>query len=292
MKAYVFPGQGSQKPGMGQNLYNEVLESRALFKKANKILNFNITELMFEGTDEDLLQTKVTQPAIFIHSAILALTSKTFAPDVCAGHSLGEFSALVASNALSFEDGLKLVSIRANAMQKACQETNGTMAAILGLSDEIIESSCSEIDGLVKPANYNCPGQLVISGEIKSVEKACEILKEKGARRALILAVSGAFHSELMSSAVNDLKKGIEEIDFTKPSCPIYQNFTAQKTTSIDIIKENLINQLTAPVLWTETINNMVNDGYLDYTEVGPGKVLQGLIRKINREATTQSVLS
>ena len=180
MKAYVFPGQGSQKPGMGQNLYNEVLESRALFKKANKILNFNITELMFEGTDEDLLQTKVTQPAIFIHSAILALTSKTFAPDVCAGHSLGEFSALVASNAISFEDGLKLVSIRANAMQKACQDTNGTMAAILGLSDEIIESSCSEIDGVVKPANYNCPGQLVISGEIKSVEKACQLLKEKG----------------------------------------------------------------------------------------------------------------
>ena len=241
MKAYVFPGQGSQKPGMGQTLYNEVLESRALFKKANKILNFNITELMFEGTDEDLLQTKVTQPAIFIHSAILALTSKTFAPDVCAGHSLGEFSALVASNAISFEDGLKLVSIRANAMQKACQDTNGTMAAILGLSDEIIESSCSEIDGVVKPANYNCPGQLVISGEIKSVEKACEILKEKGARRALILPVSGAFHSELMSSAVNDLKKGIEETDFTKPSCPIYQNFTGYPEQEPAKIKTNLL---------------------------------------------------
>ena len=211
MKAYVFPGQGSQKPGMGQVLYNEITDSRTLFKKANKILNFNITELMFEGTDEDLLQTKVTQPAIFIHSAILALTSKSSSPDVCAGHSLGEFSALVASNSISFEDGLKLVSIRANAMQKACQNTKGAMAAILGLSDEMIESVLNKIDGIVKPANYNCPGQLVISGEIKSVEKACEILKEKGARRALILPVSGAFHSELMKSAVSELKKGIEE---------------------------------------------------------------------------------
>ncbi len=290
MKAYVFPGQGSQKPGMGQTLYNEVLESRALFKKANKILNFNITELMFEGTDEDLLQTKVTQPAIFIHSAILALTSKTFTPDVCAGHSLGEFSALVASNAISFEDGLKLVSIRANAMQKACQDTNGTMAAILGLSDEIIESSCSEIDGVVKPANYNCPGQLVISGEIKSVEKACEVLKEKGARRALILPVSGAFHSELMSSAVNDLKKGIEETDFTKPSCPIYQNFTGYPEQEPAKIKTNLLKQLTGAVLWNQTINKMIDDGVKEFYEVGPGNTLQGLIRKTNREVIVDRI--
>ena len=290
MKAYVFPGQGSQKPGMGQNLYNEVLESRALFKKANKILNFNITELMFEGTNEDLLQTKVTQPAIFIHSAILALTSKTFTPDVCAGHSLGEFSALVASNAISFEDGLKLVSIRANAMQKACQDTNGTMAAILGLSDEIIESSCSEIDGVVKPANYNCPGQLVISGEIESVEKACEILKEKGARRALILPVSGAFHSELMNSAVNDLKKGIEETDFTKPSCPIYQNFTGYPVEEPAKIKTNLLKQLTGAVLWNQTINKMIDDGVKEFYEVGPGNTLQGLIRKTNREVIVDRI--
>ena len=290
MKAYVFPGQGSQKPGMGQNLYNEVLESRALFKKANKILNFNITELMFEGTNEDLLQTKVTQPAIFIHSAILALTSKTFTPDVCAGHSLGEFSALVASNAISFEDGLKLVSIRANAMQKACQDTNGTMAAILGLSDEIIESSCSEIDGVVKPANYNCPGQLVISGEIKSVEKACEVLKEKGARRALILPVSGAFHSELMSSAVSDLKKGIEETDFTKPSCPIYQNFTGCPEQEPAKIKTNLLKQLTGAVLWNQTINKMIDDGVREFYEVGPGNTLQGLIRKTNREVIVDKI--
>lgn len=290
MKAYVFPGQGSQKPGMGQTLYNEVLESRALFKKANKILNFNITELMFEGTDEDLLQTKVTQPAIFIHSAILALTSKTFTPDVCAGHSLGEFSALVASNAISFEDGLKLVSIRANAMQKACQDTNGTMAAILGLSDEIIESSCSEIDGVVKPANYNCPGQLVISGEIKSVDKACEVLKEKGARRALILPVSGAFHSELMSSAVNDLKKGIEETDFTKPSCPIYQNFTGCPEQEPAKIKTNLLKQLTGAVLWNQTINKMIDDGVKEFYEVGPGNTLQGLIKKINREVIVDRI--
>ena len=228
MKAYVFPGQGSQKPGMGQSLYNEIIDSRALFKKANEILNFDITELMFEGTSEDLLQTRVTQPAIFIHSVILALTTKSFNPDVCAGHSLGEFSALTASNSISFEDGLKLVSIRANAMQRACQNTKGTMAAILGLPDEIIESSCNDVDGIVKPANYNCPGQLVISGEIKAVEKACIILKEKGAKRALILPVSGAFHSELMSSAADELKKGIDETEFRKPKCPIYQNFTGK----------------------------------------------------------------
>ena len=290
MKAYVFPGQGSQKPGMGQSLYNEIVDSRALFKKANEILNFDITELMFEGTSEDLLQTKVTQPAIFIHSVILALTTKSFNPDVCAGHSLGEFSALAASNSISFEDGLKLVSIRANAMQKACQNTKGTMAAILGLPDEIIESSCNDVDGIVKPANYNCPGQLVISGEIKAVEKACEILKEKGARRALILPVSGAFHSELMSSAADELKKGIDETEFRKPDCPIYQNFTGKPEQDPSKIKINLLRQLTGAVLWNQSINKMIKDGVKEFYEVGPGNTLQGLIRKIDRNIAVDKI--
>ena len=290
MKAYVFPGQGSQKPGMGQSLYNEITDSRALFKKANEILNFDITELMFEGTSEDLLQTRVTQPAIFIHSVILALTTKSFNPDVCAGHSLGEFSALVASNSISFEDGLKLVSIRANAMQKACQNTKGTMAAILGLPDEIIESSCKDIDGIVKPANYNCPGQLVISGEIKAVEKACEILKEKGAKRALILPVSGAFHSELMSSAADELKKGIDETEFKKPRCPIYQNFTGNPEQDTSKIKINLLKQLTGAVLWNQSINKMIKNGVKEFYEVGPGNTLQGLIRKIDRNIAVDKI--
>ena len=290
MKAYVFPGQGSQKPGMGQSLYNEIIDSRALFKKANEILNFDITELMFEGTSEDLLQTRVTQPAIFIHSVILALTTKSFNPDVCAGHSLGEFSALAASNSISFEDGLKLVSIRANAMQKACQNTKGTMAAILGLPDEIIESSCNDVDGIVKPANYNCPGQLVISGEIKAVEKACEILKEKGARRALILPVSGAFHSELMSSAADELKKGIDETEFRKPDCPIYQNFTGKPEQDPSKIKINLLRQLTGAVLWNQSINKMIKDGVKEFYEVGPGNTLQGLIRKIDRNIAVDKI--
>ena len=290
MKAYVFPGQGSQKQGMGQNLYNEIIDSRALFKKANEILNFDITELMFEGTSEDLLQTRVTQPAIFIHSVILALTTKSFNPDVCAGHSLGEFSALAASNSISFEDGLKLVSIRANAMQKACQNTEGTMAAILGLPDEIIESSCNDVDGIVKPANYNCPGQLVISGEIKAVEKACEILKEKGAKRALILPVSGAFHSELMSSAADELKKGIDETEFRKPKCPIYQNFTGKPEQDPSKIKINLLRQLTGAVLWNQSINKMIKDGVKEFYEVGPGNTLQGLIRKIDRNIAVDKI--
>jgi len=290
MKAYVFPGQGSQKPGMGQDLFNDVEESRELFKKANDILNFNITELMFEGTSEDLLQTKVTQPAIFIHSVISALTSKTFKPDVCAGHSLGEFSALVATKSVSFEDGLKLVSIRANAMQRACQETKGTMAAILGLSDDIIESACNEIDGIVKPANYNCPGQLVISGELNAVEKTCELLKEKGARRALILPVSGAFHSDLMNSASNELKKGIDNIDFKKPNCPIYQNFTASAVIDPLFIRENLLNQLTGPVLWTQSINKMISNGVKEFIEVGPGNTLQGLIKKIDGDVIVNKI--
>ena len=290
MKAYVFPGQGSQKPGMGQSLYNEIIDSRALFKKANEILNFDITKLMFEGTSEDLLQTKVTQPAIFIHSVILALTTKSFNPDLCAGHSLGEFSALAASNSISFEDGLKLVSIRANAMQKACQNTQGTMAAILGLPDDIIESTCNDVDGIVKPANYNCPGQLVISGEIKAVEKACEILKEKGARRALILPVSGAFHSELMSSAADELKKGIDETEFRKPDCPIYQNFTGKPEQDPSKIKINLLRQLTGAVLWNQSINKMIKDGVKEFYEVGPGNTLQGLIRKIDRNIAVDKI--
>ena len=290
MKAYVFPGQGSQKTGMGQSLYNEIVDSRALFKKANEILNFDITKLMFEGTSEDLLQTKVTQPAIFIHSVILALTTKSFNPDLCAGHSLGEFSALAASNSISFEDGLKLVSIRANAMQKACQNTQGTMAAILGLPDDIIESTCNDVDGIVKPANYNCPGQLVISGEIKAVEKACEILKEKGARRALILPVSGAFHSELMSSAADELKKGIDETEFRKPDCPIYQNFTGKPEQDPSKIKINLLRQLTGAVLWNQSVNKMIKDGVKEFYEVGPGNTLQGLIRKIDRNIAVDKI--
>ena len=290
MKAYVFPGQGSQKPGMGQELFNEKIESRDLFKKANEVMNFNITELMFEGSSEELLQTKVTQPAIFIHSVILALTSNTFKPDVCAGHSLGEFSALVASKSISFEDGLRLVSIRANAMQQACQETEGTMAAILGLSNEIVESVCNEIDGIVKPANYNCPGQLVISGEFNAVEKACESLKEKGARRALILPVSGAFHSDLMKSASNELKKGIDNIDFKKPTCPIYQNFTASAVIDPLVIQANLLNQLTGAVLWSQSINKMIKDGVKEFIEVGPGNILQGLIKKIDGDVVINKI--
>ena len=290
MKAYVFPGQGSQKPGMGQEIFNEVSESRDLFKKANKILNFNITELMFEGSSEDLSQTKVTQPAIFIHSVISALTSKSFEPNVCAGHSLGEFSALVVSNSISFEDGLKLVSIRANAMQKACQETNGTMAAILGLADNIVESTCNEIEGIVNPANYNCPGQLVISGEVKAVKEACELLKEKGAKRALILSVGGAFHSELMSSAADELKKGIEKTEFKTPNCPIYQNFTSNPVKNPSIIKSNLLSQLTGAVLWTQSVNKMINDGVKEFYEVGPGNILQGLIKKIDNQVVVGKI--
>ena len=245
---------------------------------------------MFEGTPEDLLQTKVTQPSIFIHSVISALTSKEFKPQACAGHSLGEFSALVASEALSFEDGLKLVSIRANAMQEACQKTNGTMAAILGLENKIVEDVCNEIGENVKPANYNCPGQLVISGEYNAVEKACQILKDKGAKKALILPVSGAFHSGLMESAKKELKYGIDKTEFRNPICKIYQNFSAKPVIDPEIIKMNLLSQLTGAVLWSQSVNEMVNDGINEFVEVGPGNTLQGLIRKINPEVIVSKI--
>ena len=284
MKAYIFPGQGAQFTGMGLDLYEKYPLAQEYFEKANNILGFSITDIMFEGTADQLKETKVTQPAIFIHSVILAkVLGDDFQPAMVAGHSLGEFSALVANGVLSFEDGLRLVSKRALAMQKACEIAPSTMAAVLGLDDNIVEETCAEIDGVVVAANYNCPGQLVISGEIEAVEKACEVLTEKGAKRALLLPVGGAFHSPMMEPAREELAAAIEGTQFSEPTCAIYQNVVAKAVTNPDEIKENLIAQLTAPVKWTQCIQAMIADGGTEFIEVGPGKVLQGLMRKIDR---------
>ena len=281
MKVYMFPGQGSQFPGMAKELYETDPKARGLFDRANEILGFNITEIMFNGTAEELKQTEVTQPAIFLHSVILAMCSPDFKPDMVAGHSLGEFSALVAAGALDFEDGLRLVSIRAHAMQKACEANPGTMAAILALPADKVEAICDEVEGVVVPANYNCEGQIVISGSVEAVTEASEKMKAAGAKRALILPVGGAFHSPLMQSAADELAAGIESVKFSQPICPIYQNVTARPTSDPEEIKKNLLAQLTAPVKWTQTVVNMVADGASDFIEAGPGKVLQGLVAKI-----------
>ncbi|HLR49235.1 MAG TPA: ACP S-malonyltransferase [Candidatus Sphingobacterium stercoripullorum] len=289
-KAYVFPGQGAQFSGMGKDLYDASELAQELFHKANDVLGFSITDIMFNGTDEDLKQTKVTQPAIFIHSVILAKTlAEDFKPDMVAGHSLGEFSALVAAGSLSFEDGLKLVSQRANAMQKACEIKPSTMAAILGLEDQVVEDICGAIDEVVVPANYNCPGQLVISGSIEGVDQACEKLLEAGAKRAIKLNVGGAFHSPLMQPAQEELKNAIQATTFKEPICPIYQNIDAKATRNPDQVQENLIKQLTGAVRWTQTIQNMIADGSTSFTEVGPGKVLQGLVKKVDRKMEVAS---
>ena len=290
MNAYIFPGQGAQFSGMGLDLYENAPLAQELFEKANGILGFSITDIMFEGSVEDLKETKVTQPSIFLHSVILAKTlGDRFKPDMVAGHSLGEFSALVAAGALTFEDGLRLVSQRALAMQKACEIQPSTMAAVLGLDDVTVEKICATTEGIVVAANYNCPGQLVISGEIDAINKACDMLKEAGARRALVLPVGGAFHSPLMEPAREELAAAIENTLFSKPNCPIYQNVTANAVIDENEIKANLISQLTAPVRWTQTIQQMIADGATLFTEVGPGKVLQGLVKKIDREAQTSS---
>ena len=287
MKAYVFPGQGAQFSGMGKDLYESSEIAKELFDKANEILGFNITEIMFNGTDEELKQTKVTQPAVFLHSVILAKTLPDFKPEMVAGHSLGEFSALVANGTLAFEDALQLVYQRAMAMQKACEITPSTMAAVLNLDDKVVEDICTSIDGVVVAANYNCPGQLVISGETKAVELACEKMKEAGAKRALILPVGGAFHSPMMEPAHEELAAAIEATTFSTPICPVYQNVTANAVSDPAEIKANLITQLTAPVRWTQSVQQMITDGATSFTEVGPGKVLMGLINKIDKTVET-----
>ncbi|MFV0590506.1 MAG: ACP S-malonyltransferase [Draconibacterium sp.] len=292
MKAFVFPGQGAQYPGMGKDLYENSAEAKALFEKANDILGFDITKIMFEGEVEDLKQTKVTQPAIFLHSVLLAKTLNDFAPDMVAGHSLGEFSALVANGTLTFEDGLKLVAQRAMAMQKASEIEPSTMAAIVGLEDAVVEEVCAAIDDVVVPANYNCPGQLVISGSEAGIDKACALLTEKGAKRALKLVVGGAFHSPFMEPAREELAAAIEATTFSTPTCPVYQNVDAKPVSDPAVIKENLIAQLTAPVKWTQIVQNMIADGATSFTEVGPGKVLQGLVKKVDRSMETTGVNS
>ncbi len=292
MKAYIFPGQGAQFTGMGLDLYEKSSLAQKYFEKANDILGFSITDIMFEGTAEQLKETKVTQPAIFLHSVILAkVLGDGFKPEMVAGHSLGELSALVTNGVLTFEDGLKLVSKRALAMQKACEIAPSTMAAVLGLEDAIVEDTCSEIKGVVVAANYNCPGQLVISGEISAVEKACKVLSEKGARRALLLPVGGAFHSPMMEPARAELAAAIEATTFSNPTCPVYQNVSASAVTSPSEIKKNLMIQLTAPVRWTQSIQAMIADGGTEFIEVGPGKVLQGLMRKIDRSVAASGAV-
>ena len=292
MKTFVFPGQGAQYVGMGKDLYDHSPKARELFERANKILGFRITDLMFNGNEEDLKQTKVTQPAIFLHSVILAKTlGDSFKPEMVAGHSLGELSALVANGVLTFEDGLKLVSKRALAMQKACEMQQSTMAAVLNLDDAVVEEVCESIEGVVVAANYNCPGQLVISGEIEAIDKACATLLERGAKRALKLPVGGAFHSPLMEPAREELAEAIKNTTFSEPTCPIYQNVVAKAVTNPDEIKANLIAQLTAPVRWTQSVQAMIADGASEFIEVGPGKVLQGLVKKIDREAVAGSAV-
>ncbi len=290
MKAYIFPGQGAQFTGMGKDVYDNSELARSLFNRANEILGFDITKIMFEGSAEELKQTNVTQPAIFIHSvALFKSLGESAKPEMVAGHSLGEISALVANEVLSFEDALQLVSQRAQAMQKACEITPSTMAAILGLEDELVEAVCADVDGVVVAANYNCPGQLIISGELSAVEEACERLKERGAKRALILPVGGAFHSPLMEPAREELATAIENTTFNTPSCPIYQNVSTTAVSDPAEIKKNLLFQLTAPVKWTQSVQNMLADGATEFIEVGPGKVLQGLVKKVSRDAVTSS---
>ncbi|MFD0766627.1 ACP S-malonyltransferase [Mucilaginibacter lutimaris] len=292
MKAYIFPGQGAQFPGMGKDLYEQSEQARELFEQANTILGFRITDVMFNGTEDDLKQTNVTQPAIFLHSVILAkVLGSDFAPDMVAGHSLGEFSALVAAGALSFEDGLRLVSARANAMQKACEIQPGAMAAILALDDFTVEDICQRLTDVVVPANYNCPGQLVISGTEAGVDAACIKMTEAGAKRALKLNVGGAFHSPLMEAARVELEAAILNTEFKEPVCPVYQNIDAKPYKDVEHIKHNLIAQLTGPVRWTQTVEHMLADGATSFTEVGPGKVLQGLVKKVNREVATASAV-